>query len=206
MKKKFNIIILSAGTNSRMGFQKALLSMSSDISFVGSVVNQAITDGASTICLVCNNDNLFAIKKITPAEKIQYAIQPNPDNGRFSSVTIGITATGNAFPVFIHNVDCPVIPEGLMKKMLLCLKPFSYVVPVYKEKGGHPILISPEILKEWPYQVNGKQRLDEFLKGYTRINYTCSSPEILLNINTPEEYQHFIGNPESYIKSTGEKN
>ena len=69
------------------------------------------------------------------------------------------------------------------------LKSNSYVNPTYKTKGGHPILVSNEIISALSINNNYDLTLKEFLSDYTRIELKTINKKILTNINTVADYE-----------------
>ena len=68
----------------------------------------------------------------------------------------------------------------------------AYCVPVFNRKSGHPVLIGSEIVKQFR---NGEGTADfkQVLSSYKRIDVAVGDERILLNVNTLEQYQRFIG-------------
>jgi molybdenum cofactor cytidylyltransferase len=95
--------------------------------------------------------------------------------------------------VFMHNIDNPYISNSLLMQMITKLEPDTYVKPLYHNKGGHPILLSAEIVNGLlPIEATKENNLKNALKKHSQILLETNEPDILLNLNTPDDYQSFI--------------
>ena len=64
-------------------------------------------------------------------------------------------------------------------------------MPVYLSKGGHPVLISSEIIryiKETEDIANLRNLLNRFERREVKVDRT----DVLVNINTPEDYDLYV--------------
>ena len=70
----------------------------------------------------------------------------------------------------------------------------DFAVPVYGGKGGHPILLSSQLIKPLINDFNPKGHFNQVLKSFQRKDVLVSDPYIAVNINTPEDYRkYFMG-------------
>ncbi len=189
----YSAIILAAGKGIRMGKPKWQLKMQSGQYFFSFLCLKYLELGCETV-LVVNRDDLDFFEKNNDLRNIKISVNNNPDLGRFYSVKCGLDKLKSHNNTFIHNVDNPFLNKKLFDDMKAGLKNFDYVIPMADGKGGHPLLISYKIagmIAEYkkPYP-NLRSILDNF--NGNRIKY--ENTDILLNINTPEDYQSFIMN------------
>lgn len=184
----FSALILAAGTSGRMGADKAGLSYDDRKSFIKHLEDSYLVANANPVILVVNDR--FSLKhEENPLTSI--VVNCEPEKGRSHSISLGMVKVPPGNACFIQNVDNPVVDIRLVKSMLKLLRKDTYVVPVCGEKGGHPILLSPQIVES----INGMEKMEDLrfiLTSYERINCTWPDERILLNINTPEDYAHFI--------------
>ena len=68
----------------------------------------------------------------------------------------------------------------------------EYAVPAYKDRGGHPVLLSPRIIEPMINEFKNNSRFDDVLKSFKRKDVVVNDPYIGVNINTPEEYKNYF--------------
>ncbi len=182
---KPNAIILSAGRSSRMGRHKALLKIN------GHTFLENLTQ---TFATVCENIYIIVSKNLTSElnylnlqlPKSQIVINPWPENGRMSSVLTGLKANG-LNPVFLHNVDTPLISTNTLITLLKNYDDKKTLIPRYSGKTGHPILLGRSII-EFLLKQNIENNLRNLIYSRDYEFVTVNDPAILLNINTNDDY------------------
>lgn len=191
-------IILAAGNSERMGVPKLSLRFRGDTSFIARCTQEFLNAGCREIALVVNEQGFEWIGKINFPENVIVVPNSFPEFGRFHSIQLGLAQLGKGDPVFIHNVDNPFIhTEQLLALERAYHQPAGketaaggrVVIPHYKGRGGHPVLISPEVgmairgekQPDWPFR--------EFLKGFQQIKVPVNDPGVLVNINTIGDYR-----------------
>lgn len=191
--KNCSVIILAAGHSSRMGAPKFALPFKNGKIFLEVIISRYEEFGCYNIIVVLNEDGhkLIRDKNIEIAENIIVAINPYPDKGRFFSIQTGINNVKNDSPVFIHNVDNPFVNLAMLKKMLLSLNS-DFVVPVFNGRGGHPVLLSPGICNKLKNEKNAEINFRDFLASFKKTKLQVADNNILVNINTREEYDKYM--------------
>jgi molybdenum cofactor cytidylyltransferase len=187
----YNAIILAAGNSSRMGMPKWSLRMPSGESFAEYIIAGYKKCGIDSI-LVVGHDHQAALKSLL--KSTECIIVPNPDTekGRMYSMQCGLQMAGNPDGVFIHNTDNPFFNSGIILSMISALQFYDYVVPVYNNKGGHPVLIGRRLIETIPDLTSPLPILRDFLDMYQGIRLPVSDKQVLLNINSHEDYKRFI--------------
>lgn len=191
--EQFAVIILAAGKSSRMGTTKALLNFDEKFTFVEKIIEQFVNAGAQKCVVVCNSNDFNQIKYL---EKKNIILVENDiqESSRFYSIYLGCKNLKEYEYVFIHNVDNPYIKTSDIQKIYLNKNPNEYIVPVYNNQGGHPILINKKILEQILIQNTYNQILRNFLKHFNRKNVIFMEENILYNINTFEQYKKLKNN------------
>jgi len=107
MKKQYSVVILAAGTSSRMGTPKFLLKYNESTTFLEWIIKEYEAFACEQIVVVLNREgaNLFESHYANFTDKLKIIINYHPEWERFYSVKLGLTALGSINPVFIHNVD-----------------------------------------------------------------------------------------------------
>ncbi len=189
-----SVLILAAGNSERMGVSKLFLKHLNGTTFIEHLVNEYKKFGCTQIAIVVNRNNEAEIrsKHSHLLNQVEIATNPNPELGRFRSVKIGLSALKKSSNVFIHNIDNPFCNTSILNGLKENIAGFHYVVPTFKGKGGHPILISQEIVSSILLEAENDCILNEFLSRFKGKRVEVSSENILMNINTPDEYNRFI--------------
>jgi molybdenum cofactor cytidylyltransferase len=189
-----SVLILAAGNSERMGVSKLFLKLPNGITFIEHLVNEYQKFGCKQIAIVVNQSNEAEIINSHShlLNRIEIAINPNPGLGRFRSVKFGLKAIVNPSNVFIHNIDNPYCDTSILNVLQENIVGFDYVVPTFKGKGGHPILISYEVVSKIRKKAKNDCLLNEFLSRFNGNRIEVNSDTILKNINTPDEYNSFL--------------
>ncbi|MCX6246033.1 MAG: NTP transferase domain-containing protein [Bacteroidetes bacterium] len=186
-KPSVSVIIPAAGESGRMGSDKPLLAYSPGLNFTDHLINAYLEFGADPIMLVVNRQ--FDASRLI-ARSAVCVVNEHVDRGRSWSIRLGIgmIPAGNA--CFIHNVDNPYAERTLLEALMHAVSPGGYVVPVYDGKGGHPVLLGSRVVE---YLRNASVPADfrKSLEMFQRNEIPFPDERILLNINTPSDYENF---------------
>jgi len=182
-------IILAAGQSIRMGKPKYNLNFSEEETFLDHIIHVYKRIGVAEIVLVVNES--FDKESSINDESLQIVINKNLEFGRFYSIQLGLKETKNSF-VFIQNIDNPFVNPGLLLNLQDGLEEADFTVPVYEEKGGHPVLLSQKMIEPLTNDFNQDDRFDDVLKFFKRRDVIVNDPYIGVNINTPEDYQKYF--------------
>ncbi len=190
MLKKYGVLILAAGFSQRMGQPKFLLPAGNSKTFLEKIVENYSTTGAADIVVVVNKNDFRYLETLNL--DVKPVINESPEKGRFYSVVRGLENFDEIRDTFIHNADNPFVFDDVLINLANALTKNSYAVPVYKGKGGHPVLISKEVAERIVAEQNSGYNLKEYLKSFNRINVQANRSGVLVNINTPDDYKDYI--------------
>lgn len=193
-EKYFSAIILAAGKSERLGFPKLSLDFDNKISFIEHIAWEYEEFGCKEIVVVVNDIGKRCIeeKQLRFPNNTKILINEHPEWHRFHSLKLGAKALKNNYPVFIHNVDNPFVNDDVLGQILNCSDKSDYISPEYEGKGGHPFLISNNIIKDLKLINQDQMHLKEFLNQYSRLRIPVSDEKVLVNINTLEEYRRYF--------------
>jgi molybdenum cofactor cytidylyltransferase len=188
--KKTSALILAAGNSTRMGSPKSMLRFDKNHTFLEKIVEVYQQFGCKEIIVVLNSQTAEILKKSESKiiDKKQIAINPFSERERFLSIQTGIKALKNPENVFIHPVDNPFINLKVLEALLENSNKSDYQVPYYQGKGGHPILISKNLVKKICDSTECDVNFKIFLNQFIRCFIDTDKSEILININTLDEY------------------
>jgi len=183
-------IILSAGSSARMGAHKALLSFDSEKTFLQKITETYLLSGIDQVIVVVNSelDELICETNLTLFKNVLLVVNDKPVLGRFYSLQTGIKHLKPANSCFFQNIDNPFTSEALLHELIIHKDEADVILPVFQNKTGHPVLISPVVVKEISSTIDCEVRIDEFLKQFTGKKIEVQDQRFLLNINSKEDY------------------
>jgi len=184
----YSAIILAAGTSGRMGQHKALLKFDDNNTFIDNIINSMIEANCKIYVVVNPSIKEYFKNYRVP---INVIVNDKPELGRARSLKLALKEINGTADIFIHNCDNPYCNLNLLRKMYNVLEEDSYVVPVFKNKGGHPILIS-KTLHKYLLNIDDNANLKKVLLDFKKIKIETNDDKILFNINTLEEYNLFL--------------
>lgn len=193
-KKDFSAIVLAAGKSERLGFPKLSLRYDDKNTFIEQIVKNLNEFNCREIVLVVNETGIQYLKRhnITFEENVVIVLNENPDWHRFYSLKKGVQNLSELQAVFVHNVDNPFVRLETLKELWTNRLKADYLFPEYQAKGGHPILLSPNIVKEVFHTEARQIHFREFLAQFSKLAIPVQDTNILVNINTLREYRRYF--------------
>ena len=186
-------IILAAGYSSRANAFKMTLPMGQM-----SVLEQTISkfEGlCSRVIVVAGFQAEIIQKEIAKiisenaySFQIKFVYNENFNQGMFHSIQKGCNEV-NAPTFFITPGDCPLVKIETVQ--LLAKHKGNVVIPSFDYKGGHPIKLSSEV-KQKILETNPESNLRVVLGGYEKQYMNVDDAGVLMDVDTPEDYQKAI--------------
>ncbi len=180
---KIGAVITAAGCSKRMGEAKLLMKIGQKTILEHTL--SGIYNVADEIVIVTGCYHERMRKVLENYNKVKMVYNSDYQKGMFSSVLRGIQSI-SADRIFIVPGDCPLIQEEIYRKLLT--RDEEIVIPSYKGRGGHPVLISKnareKLLKEPP-----NSTLKDFIKKYGVFYLEVDSDVILKDMDTPEDFE-----------------
>jgi molybdenum cofactor cytidylyltransferase len=187
-------IILAAGESSRMGTNKLLLPFNGS-PIIGIVIDNIMQSGVDHILVVLG---AFRDEMITVIGKlpVAYCYNPRYKKGMLTSVQCGfknMPETTDAAVIFLG--DQPMIPGHVIRQIIRSYTQpgKGILVPVYKGKRGHPILIDrkyDDAIKKLDPAEGLRTLLVQFNEDVQEV--IVEMPGILRDIDTVEDYRNEI--------------
>ena len=186
-------ILLAAGESSRMGQLKALLPWRGQTLLEHQVA--ALRDGGAdgvVVVLGHRSDELSPL--VRGKEGIFWTVNPHYLQGKTTSIKAGVStldprAVGD---ILLLNVDQPRSADDV-SHVLSVHRAHDYwiTVPEYKGKGGHPIVLSAALLPELLSIDEETQGIKAVVRRRPELvnRVPIDNPELLLDLNTPEQYR-----------------
>ena len=193
-KGEIGVLILAGGKSERMFFPKAFL-LCEGKTFLKKIVEEYYDAGLKNIFVVLNENFCTGEwgKFINQVKSIVTIIEnPNPELGRFHSLKLGIKKMQDPDFCFIQNIDNPFVNKEVIKSLMESGNSEGYTSPVFAGRSGHPILISKKIMQHINNLPEGDFNLRNVLSGFPKTEVQMNNDEILININTVEDYKKHI--------------
>jgi CTP:molybdopterin cytidylyltransferase MocA len=191
---------MAAGYSSRMKRFKPLMRFG-DMAILERGIRLFQTVGIEDIRVVVGYRCDDIIKTLKPLG-IRWLYNRQYQSGMFSSVVTGIKSLEpdkEAF--FILPADIPLVKRQTVFDLLAAhqVGKGRILHPCFKGKRGHPPLISTAYSHEL-IRWNGKRGLKSFMEKYESdaVNIEVADEGILLDLDTPADYQKLINRYKSY--------
>ena len=192
--KSAGVVILAAGSSERMKSPKAFLAFDDHSTFIEQIISTYYNWGSREIAVVVNRENekvLKNLKSIPP--QVVVVTNNRPEYERFFSVKLGIGAIQTSGYCFIQNVDNPFIDGEILDLLYQNKSSFEYVLPVYNNKGGHPVLLNRKnmnYIRNWPVNNSNLKDVLHEMKGKRVV---MKDDKVLININQETDYRKIVG-------------
>jgi molybdenum cofactor cytidylyltransferase len=183
-------IILAAGESKRMGFPKMLLPFG-DTTIIETVIKNVSQSDANDILVVLGAEREAIARKVKKT-KARFCFNEKYKEGMLSSVKCGFNNLPFDFnAALIFPGDQPMIKTKTINAIIdaFLFSGKGLIIPVYKNKRGHPLLIDKKYMAEIANisPSIGLQLLsDRFSEDVFEVK--TEDPGILEDIDTYEEY------------------
>jgi len=183
-------IILAAGSSTRMGTQKLLLPYNSS-TIIETVVDHVLESSIDKIMIVLGNDK-DEITKALGNKPVEFCHNPHPENGMLSSVKCGFNALPEESRIsLVYLGDQPGISPFVTNRIIDVYNQglHGIVIPVYKNRRGHPLLVDIKYRKEIE-KLDMEKGLRSLMQLFPSdiLEVEVDEPGILVDIDTKEDY------------------
>ncbi len=186
-------ILLAAGESSRMGQLKALLPWRGR-TLLEHQVSALREGGADRVVVVFGHRADELRPMVQDKEGVSWTLNPDYLQGKTTSIKVGLSAldSGADDDILLLNVDQPRTTEDIAYILNVHrANNYAVTVPEYNGKGGHPIVLSASLWSELMDIGEDTQGIKAVVRrrpeAVNRI--PLDNPEILLDLNTPEQYR-----------------
>jgi molybdenum cofactor cytidylyltransferase len=193
LSPSFAGVILAAGASSRMGREKALLPWR-DGTFLSAAIRAL--QPATELVIVVAGANAANLEPIVDANAAFLAVNPDPQQGQFSSLQTGLRDVLNrgrdaAILTLVDRPPAEVETIQQLKAAFLSADDQIWaIVPEYGGKHGHPIVIGREMIEIFlRAPVHSSAREIEHA-NQSHIRYVAvGDPLVTANVDTPEDFE-----------------
>lgn len=177
-----------------MGRPKLLLPLGNG-TVVGRLVDSLRNGGVRRIVLVTAPGG-GELREWARDRELEIATNPNPERGMLSTILKGIehleaTTMSSSGPLLISPADVPGISAQSIRRLLAAYPAAqNLIVPTYRGKRGHPLLLAPELMSEL-HDLDPEVGLKQIRDHHEVLEIAVADPGILSDIDTPEDYERF---------------
>ena len=193
LSPSFAGVILSAGASSRMGRDKALLPWR-DGTFLSAAIRAL--QPATELVIVVAGANAPNLEPIVDANAAFLAVNPDPQQGQFSSLQVGLQDVLNRGRdgAIVTLVDRPPADaetiQMLRASFLLSDEGVWAVVPEYSGRHGHPFVIGREMIEAFLRAPVHSSARDVEHANQSHIRYVpVNDPLVVANVDTPDDFE-----------------
>ena len=186
-------ILLAAGESTRMGQLKAFLPWRGQ-TLLEHQISCLLEGGAERVLVVLGHRAGELRPFLESKEGVAWTLNPGYRQGKTTSIKAGLSALDPEAveDILLLNVDQPRTARDVARILSVHRsRGHAVTVPEYRGKGGHPIVLSaallPELLEIEEESQGIKAVVRRRLESVNRV--PLDNPEILLDLNTPEQYR-----------------
>jgi len=195
-------VILAAGESSRMGRDKALLPWPPRAAGRGTFLSAIIEllQPRSDLVIVVAGKNAESLRPIVDAAAAYLVVNRHPERGQFSSLQVGLQEVLNhgRDAAIIALVDRPPAQASTLARLCEAFRDVYEtgkwaVIPEHGGHHGHPILIGREMIEAFLRAPATSTARDVEHSLQPHILYApVDDPQVITNINTPEDYERLM--------------
>tara|TARA_B100000212_G_scaffold70093_1_gene49170 strand:- start:1243 stop:1812 length:570 start_codon:yes stop_codon:yes gene_type:complete len=134
-------VILAAGSSTRLGMDKALIDVGSQV--LVSWISRRLSGRVANITIVANESNFPEISRMV--SDVNVIINRNPHQGRTGSLKVGIDSIDSSgledYRLLVVPVDRPGFSDSTLDRLIYSEETCC---PMKEGKGGHPLVMNSE--------------------------------------------------------------
>jgi molybdenum cofactor cytidylyltransferase len=183
-------LVLAAGESKRMGESKQLLPFENK-TIIETVIDHIMHSEVDEILIVLgsNREEIERTIKDLPVKSVH---NPHFKEGMLSSIQKGfVSLPKEAKAVLVFLGDQPMIPSSSVDQIINAYRSSEkgIILPVYRHKRGHPILIDSKYYQEVA-DLNPGIGLRELIHNHPDdiLEVELDTSSVIKDIDTPEDY------------------
>lgn len=180
-------MVNAAGFSVRMGGWKMMLPFGTGTLLDACLANALLACERVILVGGIRGDEL--IERYSTYSRITTVINPVPETGLFSSIQCGLRQVERPY-VFIAHGDMPCLTSDIFNA-LWNARGDAAILPTFEGKNGHPVLL-PRGLAEQMADASAQASAKQWLMQAAHRFLPVPNANILLDIDTPEQYQRLL--------------
>jgi molybdenum cofactor cytidylyltransferase len=182
-----------------MGRDKALLPWPAGAASGGTFLSAALDNilPSTELVIVVAGSNLASLAATVYARSASLIENPRPEDGQFSSLRLGLREVLNRGRdvALVTLVDRPPASAATVAKLReefinTAERGIWAVAPEYNGQHGHPIVLGREMIEALLRAPASSNAREVMHANAAHIHYLAvDDPHVVMNINTPEDYQ-----------------
>ena len=189
-----SIILLAAGSSSRMGQSKQLLKIRNQSLLVHSI-NVALASGLHTVVVLGANEQEH--RAAIQAQPVEIVLNQDWMNGMGSSLKAGLKYLLQNAPlteaIVVMVCDQPLLTAEHLEKIKLAHQTSGkqIVASYYSGTAGVPALFHKSLFSEI-MNLTDDQGAKKLIQRHSTEVVSIDFPEGAVDLDTPDDYEHFI--------------
>lgn len=186
----YTAIVLAAGQSSRMGEPKGLLPWKGKPLLAHQLEQLELSQVDRTILVLGHKPEQY---RPYVSQRTQVVWNEEWELGKTSSIIKGLSALeSNCQAILFVNIDQPVSQEIIDRLITSHREGRGDIhIPVFRDRRGHPVLFSSQLLLDLYCISEETQGLKELIRKYRNkiVHVHMSDSSVLYNFNTPADYE-----------------
>ena len=187
MDERIDCVMLAAGVSSRMGKWKMTLPCK------GSTIIECSVGNALQVCSRVILVTGYRVKELEQLfhdwKQVELVYNAQYEKAMFSSVKLGVSLIRTK-RFFLALGDMPLVDQAVYER-LLSFPQAPAVIPKYRGKKGHPILLSCDVVK-CIAKLEETRTLKDVLARFPTLTVPVENKHILNDIDNPKDYKNII--------------
>ena len=183
-------VLLAAGLSSRTTQWKMLLPCEGGTLVEASAA--AALQASARVIVVAGFRAVEILRLFQGRPRVEVAVNPDFQRGMLSSLQCGAAAVRTP-RFFLALADMPLVSPDTYR-LLLQAPPVDAVIPKYRGKKGHPLLLSGAVARAAAAASQG-ETLRDLLAGFATLLLPVEDPHVLHDVDTDLDYGELLGRP-----------
>lgn len=189
-------ILLAAGRSSRMGTLKATLPWRG-VTLIEHQIRCLIDAGVHRVVVVLGHESSLLKPIVESVDGAEWVLNSDYLVGKTTSIKAGLSYLTAISPeqVVLLSVDQPRRTETVRIILERHISSNNTItIPTYQGKGGHPVILSASVFPEVIEIEEETQGLLAVVRRHASETdrFEIDDPSLILDLNTPEEYQQAL--------------